>query len=69
MSIDPGSTEPPGDRYPVTRSFGTGRRARMAAMRTADEMRSHGIAAAPMFKPSQGGWIVRVYPGGIRRRS
>lgn len=57
------------DLYPGTRRFGTGRAARVAAMRTADEMRERGIAAAPMFKPSQGGWIVQIYPGGIRQRS
>jgi hypothetical protein len=52
-----------------TRQFGTGRKARVAAMRTADELRDRGISAAAMFKPSMGGWIVRIYPGGIRRRS
>ena len=50
------------------RQFGTGRKARLAAMRTADELRDSGIAAAAMFKPSMGGWIVQIYPGGIRRR-
>ena len=48
--------------------FGVGRDARIAAMRTADELRRRGIAAAALFKPSLGGWIVQVYPGGIRRR-
>lgn len=51
-----------------TRQFGTGRKARVAAMRTADELRGRGVAAAAMFKPSMGGWIVQIYPGGIRRR-
>lgn len=51
-----------------TRQFGTGRKARVAAMRTADELRGCGVAAAAMFKPSMGGWIVQIYPGGIRRR-
>jgi hypothetical protein len=37
-------------------------------MRTADELRGRGVAAAAMFKPSMGGWIVRIYPGGVRRR-
>jgi hypothetical protein len=51
-----------------TRQFGTGRKARVAAMRTADELRERGVAAAAIFKPSMGGWIVQIYPGGIRRR-
>jgi hypothetical protein len=51
-----------------TREFGTGRKARIAAMRTADGLRERGVAAAAMFKPSMGGWIVQIYPGGIRRR-
>jgi hypothetical protein len=49
--------------------FGVGKDARIAAMRTADEMRRRGIAAAALFKPSLGGWIVQVHPGGIRRRA
>jgi hypothetical protein len=49
--------------------FGTGREARVAAMRTADALRRRGIAAAPLFKPALGGWIVRIYPGGVRRRT
>jgi len=53
---------------PVQR-FGTGREARVAAMRTADALRRRGVAAAPLFKPAWGGWIVRIYPGGIRRRT
>jgi hypothetical protein len=51
-----------------TRQFGTGPKARVAAMRTADELRERGVAAAAMFKPSMGGWIVQIYPGGIWRR-
>jgi len=51
-----------------TRRFGTGRKARVAAMRTADELRERGVAAAAIFKPSMGGWIVQIHPGGIRRR-
>ena len=50
------------------RRFGAGRAARVAAIRTADALRERGVAAAPLFKPSRGGWIVRIYPGGIRRR-
>ena len=50
------------------RQFGIGREARVAAMRAADDLRDRGIAAAAMFKASMGGWIVRVYPGGIRRQ-
>ena len=53
----------------AVRRFGTGRAARVAAMRTADALRERGVAAAPLFKPSVGGWIVQVYPGGIRRRT
>jgi hypothetical protein len=52
-----------------TRQFGVGRKARVAAMRTADQLRNRGVAAAALFKPSMGGWIVQIYPGGIRRRS
>jgi hypothetical protein len=51
------------------RRFGIGREARVAAMRAADDLRDRDVAAAAMFKPSMGGWIVRIYPGGIRRRS
>jgi len=36
-------------------------------MRTADDLRAQDLAAAALFKPSQGGWIVQVFPGGIRR--
>jgi hypothetical protein len=38
-------------------------------MSTADELRAQGIAAAALFKPSMGGWVVQTFPGGIRRRS
>jgi hypothetical protein len=58
-----------GDHGAETRQFGIGREARIAAMRAADELKDRGVAAAAVFKPSMGGWIVRVYPGGIRRRS
>lgn len=54
--------------YLDTRFYGIGRAARIAAMRTADELRSGGTAAVALFKPGLGGWIVRIYPGGIRRR-
>ena len=37
-------------------------------MRTADGLRAKGIAAAALFKPSRGGWIVQVFAGGIRPR-
>jgi hypothetical protein len=36
-------------------------------MRTADALRAKDVAAAALFKPAQGGWIVQVFPGGIRR--
>jgi hypothetical protein len=49
--------------------FGVGREARVAATRAADALRRRGIAAAPLFQPALGGWIVRTYPGGIRRRT
>jgi len=52
-----------------TQHFGTGPKARIAAMQAADDLRDRGIAAAALFRPAMGGWIVRVYPGGIRRRS
>jgi hypothetical protein len=35
-------------------------------MRAADDLRARGIAAAALFKPALGGWIVRIFPGGIR---
>lgn len=54
--------------FPGTRFYGIGRDARIAAMRAADELRSREIAAVALFKPDLGGWIVRIYPGGIRRR-
>ena len=50
------------------RQFGVGARARVAAIRAADELRDRGIAAVAVFKPSRGGWIVQVHPGGIRSR-
>lgn len=72
MSVETGTADPCGARDSgcdtTTRQFGTGRKARVAAMRTADELRGRGVAAAAMFKPSMGGWIVQIYPGGIRRR-
>ncbi len=37
-------------------------------MRTADDLRAADIAAAALFKPSMGGWIVQIFPGGIRKR-
>jgi hypothetical protein len=37
-------------------------------MKTADGLRDQSVAAAAMFKPSMGGWIVQIFPGGIRRR-
>jgi hypothetical protein len=37
-------------------------------MRTADNLRATDIAAAALFKPSMGGWIVQIFPGGIRKR-
>lgn len=48
--------------------FGVGPRARVSAMRMADDLRAENLAAAALFKPSQGGWIVQVFPGGIRSR-
>lgn len=33
-------------------------------MRAADDLGSGGVAAAALFEPSLGGWIVRIYPGG-----
>jgi hypothetical protein len=48
--------------------FGVGARARIAAIRAADELRDRGIAAVAVFKPSRGGWIVQIHPGGIRSR-
>jgi hypothetical protein len=72
MSADTGTAGPcearGGGHDTRTRQFGTGRKARVAAMRTADELREGGVAAAAMFKPSMGGWIVQIYPGGIRQR-
>jgi len=51
-----------------TRFYGIGRAARIAAIRAADEPRSRGTAAVALFKPGLGGWIMRIYPGGIRQR-
>ena len=56
------NTEPAGE----IRFFGIGRDARIAAMRTAEDLRSRGVAAAA---PQHGGWIVRIYPCGIRKRA
>ena len=56
-----------GPRGPV-RFFGIGREARIAATRASDDLRRRGIAAAALFKPQFGGWVVQVFPGGIRRR-
>ncbi len=50
------------------RQFGVGARARIAAIRAADDLRDRGIAAVAVFKPSMGGWIVQIHPGGIRSR-
>lgn len=50
-----------------TRHFGIGGQARVAAIRAADDLRARGIAAAALFKPPMGGWVVQIYPGGIRR--
>jgi hypothetical protein len=50
------------------RQFGVGAQARIAAIRAADELRDRGIAAVAVFKPSIGGWIVQIHPGGIRSR-
>jgi hypothetical protein len=38
-------------------------------MRAADDLRARSIAAVALFRPSMGGWIVQIYPGGIRRRA
>ena len=51
-----------------TRFFGIGRVARINAMSVADDLRSRGTAAVALFEPALGGWIVQVYPGGIRQR-
>jgi len=37
-------------------------------MSAADHLRAKNIAAAALFKPSMGGWIVQIFPGGIRQR-
>ncbi|HTP16866.1 MAG TPA: inorganic diphosphatase [Streptosporangiaceae bacterium] len=51
---------------PAIRLFGTGRAARVAATHASDELRADGVAAAALFKPGLGGWIVQIFPGGIR---
>jgi len=53
--------------FPDTQFYGIGRAARIAAMRAANELRSREVAAVALFEPALGGWIVRIYPGGIRR--
>jgi hypothetical protein len=67
-AAEAGSAHGHDDAGPQTREFGVGRRARITAIRAADDLRAHGIAAAALFKPSMGGWIVQIYPGGIRQR-
>ena len=37
-------------------------------MREAEDLRAKDMAAAALFRPALGGWIVRIFPGGIRRR-
>jgi hypothetical protein len=37
-------------------------------MSAADHLRAKNIAAAALFKPSMGGWIVQIFSGGIRQR-
>jgi hypothetical protein len=59
---------PDDELYLDTKFYGIGKDARIAAMREADELRSRCIAAVALFKPALGGWIVRIYPGGIRQR-
>jgi len=56
-------------RRPARQSvpFGTGRAARIAATQAAHELRADGVAAAALFKPGLGGWIVQIFPGGIRQ--
>jgi hypothetical protein len=36
----------------------------MSAMSMADDLRAQDLAAAALFKPSQGGWIVQAFPAG-----
>jgi len=36
-------------------------------MHAADDLRARGIAAVALFKPALGGWVVQVFPGGIKR--
>jgi hypothetical protein len=40
----------------------------MSAMREAEELRAQNMAAAALFKPALGGWIVQIFPGGIKPR-
>ena len=47
--------------------LGIGPRARLSAIRTADHLGTRNIAAAALFKPSVGGWIVQIFLGGIRQ--
>lgn len=58
----------PDTGFGEVRRFGTGADARRAAMHASDTLRAAGVAAAALFKPAMGGWIVRVHPGGIRHR-
>jgi inorganic pyrophosphatase len=60
-----GGSVPVGGRV---HAFGVGSRARVAATSAADDLRARSVAAVAMFKPGFGGWIVRIYPGGIRER-
>lgn len=63
-----GAGSQPGSGMEAIQHFGVGRKARVAAIRAADDLRARGTAAAALFRPSMGGWVVRVYPGGIRPR-
>ncbi len=40
----------------------------MSAMSGAQRLRAKDLAAAALFKPALGGWIVQIFPGGIRKR-
>jgi translation elongation factor EF-Tu-like GTPase len=52
----------PGRLYPMSA------RAALDGGDPGDDLRAKGIAAAALFKPSMGGWIVWIYPGGFRQR-
>lgn len=66
MKDDTGGSAGPGID---TRRFGTGTRARIRAMRAADDLRADGVVAVALFRPWLGGWVMEIHPGRIKYRN